>query len=169
MKRILSILITIILVSTITCGIAVADSEWTKIDSNYASRGNATAQQWFSTEHNRALLTVLLAADVFISRGNFQADDLFSFLENTSYVGISSSSKQVLVMGYYGATTILTIVYTPSTNEIQYSEITESASPKTASEMDNILLESMKSFKNNKEYLKNNQSLVSEEASKIFY
>ncbi len=63
------------------------------------------------------------------------------FLTNSSWVGISKNSRQLMVVGYYGSTTILTIVYTPQTGKIEYTEIKINQS--NGSAVPDVLIESM--------------------------
>lgn len=165
-KKLIALILMAVIISTGVINFSSADIS-TTIESKYAKQGNASAQQWYSSGENRALLTVLLAADVFPNMKQFDTQDMVSFLTNSSYVGISSNSRQLLVIGYYGSTNIIPIVFTPSSNEIQYMVIEMSGSKLSDSAIDDIMLSTLKTIGNTKDYSKNNNSMVTEQMNKI--
>ena len=167
MKKIISITSLVLLISLFVIT-ASADVPTTKIQSVFAKNANATAKQWYENKDTRAMLTVALGADVFFQMEGFESDDLTSFLLNTSYVGISSNSRQLLLLGYYGSTTILSIIYTPSTNEIECLKMELNGTPLDDVTMKTVLLGTMQSADNNASYEENDKTAILKQVQSLF-
>ncbi len=173
MKKTVSLLLAVSILLALLPGASCADSVSVKFKPVFTNQVKATAAQWYSTETNRAALTVALCADVFYNKGTYGPNDIESYLTNPTYVGLSQNKNQLLVMGYYGTETeftILVIVYTPSRDEIEYTEMKLTGSfrnQSTADAMEGVLYSAMQSMNSKGQYEKNNPDLVLEQYKKV--
>lgn len=94
-----------------------------KMVASFTSTVSLSAKEWYSTSETRALATLLLWSDVSLTLKRTSTSDMKGLLNNPSYVGISSSYRQVVIVFAYDSKTISIVSYTPSTKEISYSEM----------------------------------------------
>ena len=139
MKRIVALLLVIVLT---LASVASADSfvDKTKIKAKNTSKVKATASEWYASSETRAMATILVSLDVFNQMSDYDSNEISDFWVNPSYVGITNNNRQILVVGYYGSTTILTMIYTPSKGEIEYFDMKmSSGTPIDASTVDMMM------------------------------
>jgi len=125
MKRILILTFTALLILVITLSPAMAATTYT-IDASVTSGTKMTASEWYSTAKTRAMLTLSVSIDTLSQYSEADSDSYTSLWLNSSWVGLSKSKNQVMVAGYYSTsknTTILVMIYTPSTGKIEYMPI----------------------------------------------
>ena len=125
MKRILLLSFTTLLILTIALSPAMAATSYT-IDASVTSGTKMTASEWYSTAKTRAMLTLSVSIDTLSQYSEADSDSYTSLWLNSSWVGLSKSKNQVMVAGYYSTsknTTILVMIYTPSTGKIEYMPI----------------------------------------------
>ena len=115
------------------------------------------AKQLYASEESRALFTICLAADTLSTMKNVESDAFTSLVLNKTYVGLSSNQRQLCVTGYFGTTktSILIMIYTPSTNEIQYETIGLNGTGMTESFIDTMMVSSLKGMNKNGKYVEN--------------
>ena len=113
MKKVLS-LITALVLSLVIFTSASA----TTIKATGTATTKMTASQWFSDSQTRAWLTIALALDTFPQMSSVDSNAISDFVSRSSWVGLSKSKNQVMVMGTYGSTTILIMLYTPAKGTI---------------------------------------------------
>ncbi len=115
----------IMLVFSIILSSATAASSYT-VDAPVTSGTKMTASEWYSTAKTRAMLTLNVSIDTLSQYSEADSESYSSLWLNSSWVGLSKSKNQVMVAGYYStskSTTILVMIYTPSTGKIEYMPI----------------------------------------------
>ena len=125
MKRALFLSFATLLILSITLSSAMAATSYT-IDASTTAATKMTASEWYSTAKTRAMLTLSVSIDTLSQYSAADSDSYTSFWLNSSWVGLSKSKNQVMVAGYYSTssnTTILVMIYTPSTGKIEYMPI----------------------------------------------
>lgn len=125
MNRKFCLSLAIILILTITLSSAMAEISYT-IDAPITSGTKMTASEWYSTAKTRAMLTLCMSIDTLSQYSEANSDSYSSFWLNSSWVGLSKSKNQVMVSGYFSTskkTTMLVMIYTPSTGKIQYMPV----------------------------------------------
>lgn len=157
MKKFISIFTVVILLISIT-NVAMAASS-TKINASFSNKMGLSAKDWYSTAESRATLTVSVAIDTFTSFKNFDADILTELLSNNTWVGLSKNQRQVSVVGYYGSTNLLFMIYTPSSGQIEYTEMKISTSTPLDDSMIELMVVQALSDQSSK-YMKNDKSDV---------
>ena len=128
MKRKLILLAALLSALMFTVPTSLADT-WYTISAPVTSGTGLSATEWYSSAKMRAMLTLSLSIDTISELSDADSDSYTSFWFNSSWVGISKSRQQVMVAGYYSTstkTTILVMVYTPSTGKIDYMPIVSS-------------------------------------------
>ena len=88
------------------------------IDSRFLDDFHYTSSEWFSTDYNRCMLTLLLLSKVF--EDGYSSTQSTSFPRTSSYVG-KSGMWLLAVLRIDGG--ILLIEYTPELNDAKYSFI----------------------------------------------
>ena len=155
MKRAIILGLVFLLVLSMS-SLSVADSTIT-IDAPITSAMNMSATDWFSSAPMRAMLTIFTSVDTINKMEDGNSDSLTALWTNPSWVGISQNNRQVIVSGYFStaaSTTVLVMIFTPSTGKIEYMPITSKpAMPSSTAEM---LCEA--AMNQCSSYKKNNQS-----------
>lgn len=109
------------------------------IDAATTSGIGYTASEWYATAKTRAMLTLSVSIDTIPHLSDSSTDAYISFWQNPSWVGISKNKRQVMVTGYYSSdtsTTVLVMIYTPSTGKIEYLPVvSRPALPDATAEM----------------------------------
>ena len=139
---------------------SIADASYT-IDAPITSSVGLSASEWYSSARFRALLTVSLSIDTFSKMSDADSDSYTAFWLNPSWVAISSNKRQVMVTGYYStstSTTVLVMIYTPSTGKIEYMPVV--SSPAVSDSLaETLCLAAIQNDKTNK-YEKNDASEI---------
>ena len=118
---------------------AINGDSFTTINAPITSGTDLSASEWYSSDKSRAMLTISVSMDTISKISDADSDSYTSFWTNPSWVGISGGKRQVMVTGYYGSeesTTVLVMIYTPSSGEISYLPMTfRPAIPDNTAEM----------------------------------
>ena len=149
MKRYFSIALTIVLLIMTCSAWAESESSAIEFDTVIIDGMDYSLDEWLSSESNRAILSVLLLAE--LSRTGIT--DTASYLFNDSYIGALNSTV-ILFIGYSDSNTI-SIFYDTVLQKAQYAyhdSISDSASP---SEALRLLVKSTC-----KEYYKNDKKII---------
>ncbi len=127
MFRLRKIIIFILLLSI---GIMSFSFSWAAgsytINAPLTSGTDLSASEWYATAKSRAMLTISVSIDTLSQISDADSNSYSSFWTNPSWVGVSRNKRQVMVVGYYSSsisTTVLVIIYTPSTGKIEYMPI----------------------------------------------
>ena len=125
MKQKLLLSVALLLALTLAVSSSFAASSST-INATVTSGTKLSASEWYSSAKMRAMLTISLSVDTIPHLSDASSDVYTSFWLNSSWVGLSKSKNQVLVIGYYStskSTTVLVMIYTPGTGKIEYMPI----------------------------------------------
>ncbi len=123
MKKHLVLVICILLAAALFLGSATALTKY-KAGEAYdfdPELANILKLNWYSSGENRALLTLLLAANLADNRVMGNADVLVGFVQNTSYVGrMYSDGQEIYAVVGYNNDYIIFILYAPATKQASF-------------------------------------------------
>ena len=123
MKKMFSFLaVVILLVSFGTVSLAAEN----KFKATVTNGMDYSATKWYSSEESRAMFTVSVTLDAFSNIKELDSDDISSFLYNDTWVGISKSKTQLMLVGYLGPAMYF-FIYSPLTGYVEYSKMTLSS------------------------------------------
>lgn len=125
MNRRFALFISLLFALTLIVSASTAASSYT-IDAPVTSGTKMSASEWFASAKTRAMLTLSVSVDTISNLSDSDSDSYTSFWTNPSWVGISKSKQQVMVVGYITTsanTTVLVMIYTPGSGEIEYMPI----------------------------------------------
>lgn len=117
MKKKLTMMLTLMLLTSLIGGFCFADDNGTPFELILTKVPDYSLSEWYSSSMNRALLTVLLAADISATSNGGHAEVL-GILKNPSFV--VNSGLSLTVAGFYEDTTVL-IHYAPIINYASFS------------------------------------------------
>lgn len=127
MKKTLKTILMMVLVLALTVNaFAFAETEedkWIELDSVIASDISTSAEEWFGTSNNRALLTVCMMVEIsdYLSQAGEEEFDWLDALFETSYVG--KSGLTLCVSANDGTGKQVIIAFTPITGDISFGII----------------------------------------------
>ena len=112
MKKVLSLILALCMLLA-CCALAESD-DGIVYEPSLANAVGVSADEWFSTGENRALLTVLLGLEITSADGNYGLSDFVG----DSYVGLNDDTLFVVMCG---ETKDLIMVYQPSIGTAIYN------------------------------------------------
>lgn len=111
--------LTLIINSSIASGSITIDAPIT------ISTNSLSAIEWYADAEARSWLTTGMCLDTFKTMDDYAPEDLRDFWGRPSWVGIYKNKQQLKLVGYYTKEAnynIISMVFNPSTEKIQYSK-----------------------------------------------